>query len=1419
MIKLKLNPLDNKLKDIPYIEGEKISELVERISTELKIPEDVEEDLFSVHVNGEKLDKDFYDYVRPKEDTVVVVTVDPKGGSFGQVFKQVAIIAVIAAATYITGGMASAGTISAFGAVAINTAAALGATLIMNALIPPPNPSMSGPVGMSGQPESQAYSVTSQSNSVSKYGVVPRVYGTHRIFPTVAANPYINIEINSAGKQEQYFYAIYDFGYGPLNLTEIKIGDTLLDNYENVQYNLVDINKPAVSEGDWDNLHIDTFNLYKGDVNIEQLAFGLNTDGSEAIATSSLNPNEYEQQIELFFVAPQGLIGYDTAGGSSTRTVEFRIEIADEGTGNWKAYSDPSAVYGGIDVSQIGDVYLNVELSGMIYSSAKDIPYSAYEGNSGLKAFANSKAPLIGKLREFYIYPATKVFSSKTPLNIGTEFYKGSTYLGKIDQDQSHLLPVGSPYPYAYRLDNSGESFTIMDIGGEFYENEGDKFPLEQEYYYEEFLDVRTNGNNGYITGGRSGTELFRMAANQASPYYGQVVIKPISKKPQDIRIYRVRTYGASSFSTFDNITWSSLQTRLDTEPIKTKNRHTFLEIKIKASEQLNGTIQNLSANASSVLDVYNGTEWVKQATSNPAWVFVDILTGQLNKRALSKDTLDLESIQEWALHCDEVPTSYDIEKPYAFPRFETNLVVDYSITVRDLLNQICGASNASINLYNGKYGVLMDKEKTIPAQLITTRNSRSFRSVKTFAEESDALIIKYVDPVNDWQVNTVRVYKDGQTFETATKFEEFDTFGVTNVEQAFRFGRYLQAQGRLRQETVTILMDFEHLIANRGDLILFQQDVMKMGGQPVRIKAVDGNRITINDTFVNTGNPLGYTYRGADGDIHTDTLTLVNSTQADVDGEIPEAGDLLVWGEIDKITTEWIIRSISPNEDLSANINLVEYNPAIYTSESDEFIADYDPNLSGNIDSEVGAPDLVTDLTIVNTDWDCAGSSYVYFIDLSWVAPNDVYEVFEVYQSIDGNTYDLYTVTKDYSQRVLVAESNLNLDHSFKVLAVASSGAKKPLAEADIVSTVPVGKTALPSNVSDLYLNVTTETIQVNWDLLEDCDIQDYLIRYTPLPLEEAAWDKSSPLETVGPETSFTFAQARTGTYLIKARDWRGVESADAALAFTSIPNLFNLNAIDIIEDDPFDGTFNNCELFGDSIILKDKVAVIPSEYEEEGFYYFSKFLDLGEVYTVRLQAELVAGSFNKSDLMVNWATLADITQLASGTGADYQVDLEYRARDSFNVIAEWNSLADVVDMAGGETGDWTPWRRVTSGDFTGRIFQFRIRLRSYNPTISPQIFLAKVIADMPDRTTRDENINCPVNGVRVNFDPEFKGPAKPNVQITQDAAQSGDYFQLTNVDVTGFDIEFFDSGDTSVQRQFDYAALGYGEKTIATI
>jgi hypothetical protein len=133
----------------------------------------------------------------------------------------------------------------------------------------------------------------------------------------------------------------------------------------------------------------------------------------------------------------------------------------------------------------------------------------------------------------------------------------------------------------------------------------------------------------------------------------------------------------------------------------------------------------------------------------------------------------------------------------------------------------------------------------------------------------------------------------------------------------------------------------------------------------------------------------------------------------------------------------------------------------------------------------------------------------------------------------------------------------------------------------------------------------------------------------------------------------------------------------------------------------------------------------------------------------------------------------------------------------------------------------NWNEWKKFTIGDATGRIFQFRLKLISNVPAVTPRVFDGIIRADMPDRTFSLNNVmSSDTIATVINYTPAFKGPGtSPNIQVTQDNASSGDYYVISNKTLNGFDITFYDSSDTQVARQFDVFVKGYGYKALAII
>ena len=1505
MIKFRPNALNSHEIDYPRIAGENLNEVFDRILTESGKDDSKLREYFEILVDGYIIERELWEFTIPHDSSSVLIAITPKGGDFGRILGQIAVIAAVMIATAATGG-ASAGAVGAewgfWSAFGVRVGAAIGTQLLVSALIPPPDTGIGGTGATYDYADSQMYSITGQSNRVKKYGTVPRLYGRHQIFPVVAANAYTELIADENGEIIQNFHAIYDFGYGPLNVEELKIGDTSFNEYFNAYYRLVDPNKPdpvinvttnltidataktiTRSTGDftenlkdgyylqlggfattennklvrvvtvdnatqvtysdvdsvlvdetgvgtsyqgiypWDQALNKEFVYYKGDVNQADVSVALNVNQNDPGAL----PSEYEatrsaddsgngdkQDITLLLAFPEGLTTFATNGNRADRTVELDIQYADVGTEDWKAFNSEtdseswSAVGDITGVSSktvpmypsVRNANTNTTYNNYSTLSSKEIPPNEAYGTLGVlfaeKISWGDYVPIFYYVTYGLAKGATQFVSSRY-INVNDHISHGGNIVGKIQTRDV----IDATY-FRYTL-NTGLPYAITMFSDYFKTRDG--LPNLTSYHNDtvsipDIFDIE-NSTSGVVT----------ITGNSAEVVYGSVKFTPLSTNQIKIRVTRTRSYNGHTFTIRDKMVWGSITTRFDREPIVTENRHCFLEVKIKATDQLNGSVSNLSAVCESIIPVFNGTEWILEATTNPAWVFADLLTGSPNKRALSKTRLDTDSILDWATFCEEVPTPPP-GATFERSRFECNFVLDYNATLQTVIGQVTTSAQASLNVINGRYGVLVDKLKTVPVQIFSPRNCVSFTSSRTYSELPHAFKVKYIDGNDDWSIREAIVYADGYDAVTATTFEEFNTFACSNEEQAWRYGRYMLAQAKLRQENTTLTVDFENLVCTRGDYVLLQYDVMKAGGRPARVKSVAGSNVEVDDGLVDGGGSYGYTFRNSNtGAIVTDTMTITSTTNMTVDGVVPGVGDLLIWGEVDAITIDCIVKSIMPNADLSAQITLVEKADAIYTAESTDTLPDYDPQISTSIDTEVAPPSEVTNLLVDDNTWMCRNGAYSYFVDLDWGSPEGgVVESYEIYVN-KGNGYELTDYSTVTSYRYFANEDYLDIEHSFKVIGVASTGTKLTLGEVGFVNATPLLKTAYPTNVDGLFANILNETLQLDWRLVSDCDIDYYLIRYSPKL--SATWENSIPLQVVDRNTSLCSVQARTGSYYIKAVDWNGNESEIAASIVTSIPNLVNLNVIEETNDFPtVTGVKDQVIKIGDALILQEEVA---SQYYSDGYYYYANFLDVGEIYEVRLSSLIDAEGYSEDDVMANWLTLDAVTFMTTARVSEWDVETQYRSTETFNVMADWVSL-DVIDpISEGSPDQWTAWRKFTIGDFTGRIFQFRLRLVSNLPSVTPRVFDGIIKADMPDRTISFDNIVAPIAGYSVVYDPNFAGPGTtPNIQVTQDAAQQGDYYVLSNKTLAGFTINFYDKNNVAVSRQFDTAIRGYGRK-----
>jgi hypothetical protein len=1435
MIKIRLASMSETSEDseIEIIEGELLSSAADRVLENLNLT-DPPYQYFNVTVNGNLIDGDFWHFTSlRKEDTVLFAPKIKNAKQAGGIFVLLAVIA----ANVVTGGAASTGTISLLQAGLINAGVAIVSSYLVSKLIPPPI--MDTNIGGSGSDirESQVYSISSQANAVRKFQTVPKVYGTHRMFPVVAANPYTELEADpNTGIYSQYMYAIYDFGLGRLKVEDLRIGTTLISEFDQVTYRMVDPNKPNASEGSWDVNLNKTFTIYKGDVASESVSTTMNgnqakadpIDSWQTVRNAPTNPNLRSQEITVNMICPRGLYAFDSENNIQTRTIETFIEYSPAATENWKPFNDPATVskssfVGGGGSQAYTDVPMEFISMGtfdpfaqarlaILRVSDKVLYYrDPFYGIFPYSDFRQYRT-------DYYMgYPAgTLSVIMSDQANVGDKIKVGERILGTVLTKVLYAV-IGPKTWYTYTF-TSATTFYVDVQSSWLYtrEIENHAFPYTTDIYTEWFnVSYTPAASKEVLIPGK-----FQIRGATQQQHFATIKFVPITPGDYKVRVKRLSTSSASTTQFQDELTWINIIGRTDNSPILTTKRHVFMEIRIKASGQLNGAIQNLSATCTSALNVWTGAAWQLQLTRNPAWIFADIITGEAAKKPLALSRLHTGSLLEWANFCNQIPGSIPGVINYSMRRYNCDFILDFQPTVQNLLQQVASAAQATPNLIDGKYGVLLDINRGTPTQLFTPRNSWGFESSRNYAESPHAVRVQFIDPSRDWQPNETTIYDDGYNEITATEIQDLPTFGVTNVEQASRYGKYIATQHALRQEVFSLNVDFENLVCTRGDFVQISQDVMKVGGTPARVKTKVGNQITIDDDIIINPVSYGYTYRAIDGVIRTNILTVVDSETFILTGAtLPAVGDLIVIGEVGSIVFDCIVKSISPQQDYSATLTLVEKAVALYSFESSVQIANYNPQISPIAGYESVAPPAVTNLVVTDNYYVISDTGINYYIGLDWDMPlNSTFEAFEVYADY-GRGYELQTVVKNSLYTYKVIDTYLGIPHNFKVLAVSSDGKKLTLGQTGFVTATPLKYTLPPPDVTGFTSDISGETIHLFWNNISGKSIVSYMIRYSPDV--NGTWEMSTQVNTVDSKTNLYSTQARLGKYFIKAINSNLKYSDNAASTITTVPVLPNMNFIDSVNDFPaLLGTVERAIKTTDVILDQSVYGPVGNEvFYADGYYYFADVLTLADIYSVRLTAKIIAQGISYNDLMVNWLTLSSVAALTTVVSADWDVELQYRAAGDFTPMSNWITLSSVSSIGDG-SGVFTVWRKFLVGDATGKTFQFRLKLISLNPSVTPRVISAEVVAEMSNRSEEFNSLSAPAPGLTVIYGNGFYGPGTtPNVQISLLNGQSGDYWTFSNKTLLGFDIVFYNNLSNPVARLFDVRASGFGRKTTSVI
>lgn len=997
--------------------------------------------------------------------------------------------------------------------------------------------------------------------------------------------------------------------------------------------------------------------------------------------------------------------------------------------------------------------------------------------------------------------------SVETEYSVGVDIVKGLPLTRTITDNDVNRVRVTLTTPILQKITDKGDI-----IGSQF------ALRILLSENGSAFTEVRRRTVKGY----------------SSDPFQFDIVITLTGRNfPIDIRVERLSD-DSNSVKVSNSFTWTSY-----TEIITDRLRYPYsamVGLKMPAKQfsniptrkyQIRGRKIQLPSNATVSISngrvtyagIWDGTFGAAQWCADPAWCLFDLLR---NTRFGFGEHIETTDLDKWAFYqasqyCNElVDDGYGGEEP----RFQCNVVIQTKEEAYNLISQMSSVFRAMPYWNTGSLTISQDRPQD-STYLFTNANVTeegfSYSGSDTSTRPT-AVTVKYLD------LGTRDVaYEYFEDTDLINKYGynniDIDAFACTSRGQANRLAKWLLYTTQYETETVSFATSIDAGTICRPGQVIEISDPMRAGvRRGGRIASATTTVVTVDDssaTDIPTTNAPTLSVLLPDGTLETRNISNVSGTQITVSSafsQTPAANSIWIAQSTNIQTSVWRVISVAEQENGIFAVSALAYNASKYAA-----IEDGEPLSSRDI----------TDLNILYDGPDNLAGNEVFYADTGTAKV----KISLTWKTVQGaNSYRVRWRYEDdnYSEEVV---EKINFDildtkaGTYTVEVYSLNAALVP-GTASTLTFEANGKVAPPGPVTNLTLIPDTATTgTLSWTKSAELDVTlggRVLLRHNTA-LTGATWEDSNNIvEPVDGADIKTTVPLLEGTYLAKFEDDTGNRSVSATTVRLDLPEPLPTTTVTTFAEDalvpPFPGTnivdmFYSSELDGlvltsgleiddmaldgdfDALVSIDSIGGVTSS----GSYEFNSYFDMGAVYDVSIARRFVTRPFLTGALWDD--KTADI---------DTWFAIDENNLDSTNTTLYVSTTND--NPASSPT--WSEWKAFANGLLQGRGFRFKVIAETTNPDANIIIDELGATLTLTQHLEQSGTIASGAGTYNATFANAFY--QAPNVGITAFNMGTGDYYTVSNVTRTGFQVVFRNSSGTAVDRNFSYTALGYGREIV---
>jgi len=950
-------------------------------------------------------------------------------------------------------------------------------------------------------------------------------------------------------------------------------------------------------------------------------------------------------------------------------------------------------------------------------------------------------------------------------------------------------------------------------------------------------LLIKTIENDGTTTTVIDDTVTGRSTNDYFRDYL--INLKSTTSFPVQIRVERVtadsdnaRLVNAFSFHSATNIIFEqnaypdtahvALRFNAEQFPRVPKRVYRIRGIKVKIPN--NATVNNTDGSIT-YSGTWNGTfKTDKEWTTDPAWILFDLLTNTRYGCSIPLTNLDKFTFKGVSEYCGE-QVDDGSGTGSTEPRFSCNVNITQSQEAYGLINSLCSVMRAMPYYAAGSIEISQDSPKAT-TYIFNNANVTDEGFLYTGSSNKTrhtVINVTYFDmTTQELDIETVEASSSLQT-KYGVVVKNIKAFATTSRNQARRLGRWFlyneQNSGDTCSFTTTIAAG---VLVRPGDVIEISDNLkagVRRGGL---LQSVTNTTTVVIDDTDNTNVPTvsenpTLSVILPDGSLETKTITNISGKTIIVSSAFSQAPNVnapYIFETSSTQTTSWRVVNVKENENSTYTITALEHDNAKYAFVEDGTVM---PTRNISVLTEVLDPPIGLNakekiVTINN--------KAVSKIILDWQTQNNVSRYEVQYRFANGDFKKIETLSSD--AEIFNTDAGV-----YEIRVFSFNGVGQPSRNPATLTFTAVGKTAPPSDITNLtYEPISDKEIRLRWDAVPDVDVRAggrIHVRHSP---------KTDGSGTFSDATDLVFALSGASTekvvpllegeYILKSQDDGDRFSTGETSLVIDLPEAqpkLLVQARREDQDSPafqgsktnvgFDSGTSSLSLsgtgnFDDSTDIDSETSIDDiGGVSTTGTYLFNEALDLGAVFSLDLRKLIQTDSVYSSDLI------------------DSIDDID--ARQDFDGVSSVDTNAEVFVQSSQDGSSYSDFQKFANGTFKGRTFKFKCVLSTQDVNQDIRVSQLGYFAEFQRRTEQSTTTIASGAGAKaITFNsPFFTGTSAllgansnpPAIGITAFNMASGDFFELSSITGSGFTVHFKNSSGSSVDRNFNFTAIGFGK------